>query len=64
MSGNKLDKIAAGFLSSGGAEKAQECLFAFQAFSVPHDGKKTRQDVKFIFRQFHNAVYVVKILKF
>jgi hypothetical protein len=46
--GNKVYKIALGFLLSGGAKKPQECLLPFKVFSVPHDGKKTRQDVKFI----------------
>jgi len=43
---NKLRKIAAGFLSLGGAGKPQECLLAFQGFTAPHGGKKTRQDVQ------------------
>jgi len=30
--GNKLNKIAAGFLLSGGVEKPQECLLPFKVF--------------------------------
>jgi hypothetical protein len=33
--------IHRGFLLSGGAEKPQECLVAFQGFTAPPDGKKT-----------------------
>jgi len=39
--GNKVYKIAAGFLSSGGAGKPQECLLPFKV--LPHRPAAKRQ---------------------
>ena len=48
---NKVDKIAAGFLSAGEASKRINAM-CLASFDNEAGGKKTRQDVEFIFRQF------------